>query len=60
MGRGRAKAKQTKLAREVKYRSPAADFDALRRELSGEPVNSSSTDDRYDDDEDDGYDNDRR
>jgi len=60
MGRGRAKAKQTKLAREVKYRSPTADFDALRRELSGEPANSSSSDDRYDDDEDDGYDNDRR
>jgi len=61
MGRGRAKAKQTKLAREVKYRTSPADFDALRRELSGEPVNSGSSDDRYeDDDEDDGYDNDRR
>lgn len=35
MGRGRAKAKQAKVARELKYTAPAADFDALQRELSG-------------------------
>ncbi|RVW06478.1 DUF3073 domain-containing protein [Rhodococcus spongiicola] len=35
MGRGRAKAKQTKVARELKYSSPATDFDSLQRELSG-------------------------
>jgi hypothetical protein len=34
MGRGRAKAKQTKVARELKYSSPTTDFDALQRELS--------------------------
>ena len=27
MGRGRAKAKQTKVARELKYSSPTTDFD---------------------------------
>ncbi len=33
MGRGRAKAKQTKVARELKYSSPTMDIDALQREL---------------------------
>jgi hypothetical protein len=35
MGRGRAKAKQTKVARDLKYRSQGTDFDALARELHG-------------------------
>ena len=35
MGRGRAKAKQTKVARELKYSSPQIDFDRLRKELAG-------------------------
>jgi hypothetical protein len=35
MGRGRAKAKQTKVARELKYSSPQTDFDRLQRELAG-------------------------
>ncbi|UQX10691.1 DUF3073 domain-containing protein [Candidatus Mycobacterium methanotrophicum] len=35
MGRGRAKAKQTKVARQLKYSSPQTDFDRLQRELSG-------------------------
>jgi Protein of unknown function (DUF3073) len=34
MGRGRAKAKQTKVARELKYSSPTTDLEALQRELS--------------------------
>ena len=34
MGRGRQKAKQTKVARELKYFSPETDYDALRRELA--------------------------
>ncbi len=33
MGRGRAKAKQTKVARELKYRSISTDFSSLEREL---------------------------
>ncbi|MGY2060526.1 DUF3073 domain-containing protein [Nocardia gipuzkoensis] len=35
MGRGRAKAKQTKVARDLKYSSPSTDFASLQRELSG-------------------------
>ncbi|MDR1711165.1 MAG: DUF3073 domain-containing protein [Propionibacteriaceae bacterium] len=36
MGRGRAKAKQTKVARDLKYRSYSTDFASLERELRGE------------------------
>lgn len=35
MGRGRAKAKQTKVARELKYFSPDTNLTALERELHG-------------------------
>lgn len=35
MGRGRAKAKQTKVARALKYHSPSTDLRELERELSG-------------------------
>ncbi|MDH6243132.1 DUF3073 domain-containing protein [Mycobacterium sp. OTB74] len=38
MGRGRAKAKQTKVARDLKYSSPQTDFGRLQRELSNDPV----------------------
>ena len=38
MGRGRAKAKQTKVARELKYGGPQTDFDRLQAELSGAPA----------------------
>ncbi|CDO90916.1 hypothetical protein AWC29_15100 [Mycobacterium triplex] len=41
MGRGRAKAKQTKVARELKYSSPQTDFDRLQRELAGTGVDQS-------------------
>ncbi|HNM83578.1 MAG: DUF3073 domain-containing protein [Mycobacterium sp.] len=47
MGRGRAKAKQTKVARELKYSSPQTDFSQLQRELAGSP---SSDTDQLDDD----------
>ena len=33
MGRGRAKAKQTKVARDLKYRTVDTDFASLEREL---------------------------
>ncbi len=36
MGRGRAKAKQTKVARDLKYRSYSTDFSSLERELRGD------------------------
>ena len=35
MGRGRAKAKQTKVARALKYGGPQTDFDRLQSELAG-------------------------
>jgi DUF3073 family protein len=46
MGRGRAKAKQTKVARELKYSSPTTDFDALQRELgAGDPFSRYTSED---------------
>ncbi|MDR1442625.1 MAG: DUF3073 domain-containing protein [Bifidobacteriaceae bacterium] len=44
MGRGRQKAKQTKVARKLKYYTPDTDYRALERELSGGP----DTDDEED------------
>lgn len=38
MGRGRAKAKQTKVARDLKYQTHETDLSALARELHGEPA----------------------
>ncbi|HEY8473230.1 MAG TPA: DUF3073 domain-containing protein [Natronosporangium sp.] len=45
MGRGRAKAKQTKVARELKYHSPETDLEALQRELSGNGKKTAKADD---------------
>lgn len=45
MGRGRAKAKQTKVARKLKYYTPDTDLSALQRELgspSDDPANDYS------------------
>jgi hypothetical protein len=64
MGRGRAKAKQTRVARELKYHSPNTDLAALQRELSGGTPRSGPVDDaEYDgyadaDDENDDLDDD--
>lgn len=52
MGRGRAKAKQTKVARQLKYNSPDMDLDSLQRELAGRKPES-SWDDREEQDSDD-------
>jgi hypothetical protein len=55
MGRGRAKAKQTKVARELKYSSQGTDFEALQRELSSNgsaPGPGTESSDEYDDDYD--------
>lgn len=55
MGRGRAKAKQTKVARELKYSSPQTDFQRLQRELSGSdsdesnPLDTDGADESWDD-----------
>jgi Protein of unknown function (DUF3073) len=52
MGRGRAKAKQTKVARELKYRTGGTDLDALSAELAGQPrpAATSPVDDELEDD----------
>ena len=42
MGRGRAKAKQTKVARDLKYRSHETDLSALAQELHGEDTHPTS------------------
>jgi hypothetical protein len=51
MGRGRAKAKQTKVARALKYGGPQTDFDRLQAELSGQPVTAPALEDDSDVDE---------
>jgi len=65
MGRGRAKAKQTKVARELKYNSGGTDLERLKAELTGgtqnAPASAPDDDDEFadpyasdeDDDEDD-------
>ena len=48
MGRGRAKAKQVKVARQLKYNSGGTDLDRLRAELGvGTDAQSAAHDDRY-------------
>ena len=42
MGRGRAKAKQTKVARELKYSTGGTDLEALRKELASAPPSTST------------------
>ena len=63
MGRGRAKAKQTKVARDLKYRTWDTDLEQLRRELSSEgkpDTESGSTGEYESDDEYDDYGDSRR
>jgi hypothetical protein len=63
MGRGRAKAKQTKVARELKYRTHDTDLEALQRELSSrEDANGNVRGEQDDPDEsdEDGADEDHR
>jgi hypothetical protein len=52
MGRGRAKAKQTKVARELKYSSHGTDFDALQRELSAGETSASERSEQVDETDD--------
>jgi hypothetical protein len=63
MGRGRAKAKQVKVARQLKYNSGGTDLDRLRAELAAErggdndsgqvAYDDDATDDEYDDEDED-------
>jgi len=61
MGRGRAKAKQTKVARQLKYSTTGTDLERLQAELTGSstlPATAGldTADETADDDEDDDYD----
>jgi hypothetical protein len=56
MGRGRAKAKQTKVARRLKYEAgPNTDLDALRNELGASAAGDDDVTDADSDDEQDEY-----
>ncbi|MBN0039301.1 DUF3073 domain-containing protein [Cellulosimicrobium cellulans] len=47
MGRGRQKAKQTKVARALKYYSPETNYSALEQELTGHSHTDVVTDSRF-------------
>lgn len=51
MGRGRAKAKQTKVARDLKYRPVTMDVESLKRELGA----STYSDSHHEEPDDDPY-----
>ena len=53
MGRGRAKAKQTMVARDLKYRTAETDFEKLQRELQGQ---TAEADQKIDGDSGEAYD----
>jgi len=55
MGRGRQKAKHTKVARELKYYSPDTNLSALERELAANQNDDPWAEyaDKYNDDSDD-------
>ncbi|HKA69209.1 MAG TPA: DUF3073 domain-containing protein [Actinomycetes bacterium] len=55
MGRGRAKAKQTRVARQLKYNSGGTDLDALRKEIVGEVDDEDAEDGYADEYEEDLY-----
>jgi hypothetical protein len=53
MGRGRSKAKETKVARDLKYSNPGMDLERLTKELHGEVdgKKSAENDDSYTNDD---------
>jgi DUF3073 family protein len=53
MGRGRAKAKQTKVARQLKYNSGGTDLSRLAEELGASTSNHSPNGEPFEDDESD-------
>ncbi|MFN8125995.1 MAG: DUF3073 domain-containing protein [Candidatus Nanopelagicales bacterium] len=55
MGRGRAKAKQTKVARRLKYSGPDTDLSALEAELKGDEDIPETPEAEVDDDPYDPY-----
>lgn len=50
MGRGRQKAKATRVARDLKYSGPDMDLDRLAKELHGEPPVATTATDESDED----------
>ena len=55
MGRGRSKAKQTKVARDLKYSNQDMDLESLARELHGESTVSNKNNQDSDLNSDDKY-----
>jgi len=53
MGRGRQKAKHTKVARELKYFTPDTNLSALERELAAKAAAGEEYVDKWADDDDD-------
>ncbi|GAA4677041.1 DUF3073 domain-containing protein [Streptomyces chumphonensis] len=53
MGRGRAKAKQTKVARQLKYNSGGTDLSRLAEELGATPAQQPPNGEPFEDDEED-------
>ena len=51
MGRGRAKAKQTKVARQLKYNSGGTDLSRLASELGASPASQPPNAEPFEDDE---------
>ena len=47
MGRGRSKAKQTKVARDLKYSNQDMDLESLAKELHGESDSDNKDKDNY-------------
>lgn len=47
MGRGRQKAKHTKVARELKYFSPSTDYNALEKELTSASKDEPEYEDKW-------------
>ncbi|NUS13303.1 MAG: DUF3073 domain-containing protein [Streptomyces sp.] len=58
MGRGRAKAKQTKVARQLKYNTGGTDLARLADELGASPSRPVNPEPVDDDDDDDEFDDD--
>jgi len=55
MGRGRSKAKQTKVARDLKYSNQDMDLESLAKELHGESNTGNKNNQDYDSNPDDKY-----
>ena len=55
MGRGRSKAKQTKVARDLKYSNQDMDLESLAKELHGESTVDNKNNQNSDSNPDDNY-----